>query len=198
MQIVHDLKNQLNGLKLYATFLKKRMEKGERPADEIETIAKIIAGLERAATDMTVLVRYGRTLDVRRQPRTDLSRLLAAAAGEKSVSVEGGGYEGEFDAALLGEALKTITSAALNGDGQTADENSPTINLRRDESGDTPRAIIEWSDVAQSGQPEDAFGAFAGGQGLCMALAARIIRAHGGEVGQEPGVMRARLPLAKV
>ena len=32
VQIVHDLKNQLNGLKLYATFLRKRMEKSERPA----------------------------------------------------------------------------------------------------------------------------------------------------------------------
>ena len=31
MQIVHDLKNQLNGLKLYATFLRRRIEKD--PAD---------------------------------------------------------------------------------------------------------------------------------------------------------------------
>jgi hypothetical protein len=27
MQIVHDLKNQLNGLKLYATFLRRRIER---------------------------------------------------------------------------------------------------------------------------------------------------------------------------
>ena len=38
MQIVHDLKNQLNGLKLYATFLRRRIEKNERPGDEQETI----------------------------------------------------------------------------------------------------------------------------------------------------------------
>ena len=40
VQIVHDLKNQLNGLKLYATFLRKRSEKSERPGDELETINK--------------------------------------------------------------------------------------------------------------------------------------------------------------
>src|SRR5436189_1688285 len=80
IQIVHDLKNQLNGLKLYATFLRKRMEKGERPADEQETISKLIAGLERAAADMTLLVRYGRPLDLRRQSGTDLAKLLADAA----------------------------------------------------------------------------------------------------------------------
>ena len=34
IQIVHDLKNQLNGLKLYATFLRRRIEKSERPDDE--------------------------------------------------------------------------------------------------------------------------------------------------------------------
>ena len=80
VQIVHDLKNQLNGLKLYATFLRKRMEKSERPADEQETISKLIAGLERAASDMTLLVRYGRPLDLRRQSGTDLARLLADAS----------------------------------------------------------------------------------------------------------------------
>ncbi len=29
VQIMHDLKNQLNGLKLYATFLRKRAERDE-------------------------------------------------------------------------------------------------------------------------------------------------------------------------
>ena len=49
VQVVHDLKNQINGLKLYATFLRKRMEKAERPADELETVAKLLAGPARAA-----------------------------------------------------------------------------------------------------------------------------------------------------
>ena len=197
VQIVHDLKNQLNGLKLYATFLKKRMEKGERPADELETIGKIIAGLERAAADMTVLVRYGRPLDVRRQPHTDLARLLAEAAGESSVGVEGGGYLGEFDAALLGEALQTISSGAGPVDTETDGKHSPAIKLRRGEPPGSPQAFIEWSAAAKHGPPEDVFSTFAGGQGLRMALAARIIRAHGGEVGQEAGVLRARLPLSE-
>src|SRR2546423_14028786 len=107
VQIVHDLKNQLNGLKLYATFLRKRMEKGERPADEQETISKLIAGLERAAADMTLLVRYGRPLDLRRQSGTDLAKLLADAA--PGARVADGSYEGDFDPALLAEALKNIT-----------------------------------------------------------------------------------------
>ena len=202
VQIVHDLKNQLNGLKLYATFLKKRMEKGERPADELETIGKIIAGLERAATDMTVLVRYGRPLDVRPQPRTDLARLLAEAAGGVPVRADGDGFDGDFDAPLLGVALQIITAGAGAGNGRNADaaaHDSPQIRLRRDDAGAAPEAVIEWGGgAAGAGAPEDVFDTFAGGQGLRLALAARIIRSHGGEVGQESGVLRARLPLSKV
>src|SRR5437870_10692723 len=76
IQIVHDLKNQLNGLKLYATFLRKRMEKSERPQDEQETVAKLIAGLERAAGDMTTLVRLSRPLELRRH-QADLIKIIS-------------------------------------------------------------------------------------------------------------------------
>ena len=79
VQIVHDLKNQINGLKLYATFLRKRLEKTDGRTDELDTVAKLLAGLERAAADMTTLVRYGRPLALRRVPHVDLGRLLVAA-----------------------------------------------------------------------------------------------------------------------
>lgn len=200
VQIVHDLKNQLNGLKLYATFLKKRMEKGERPQDELETVGKIIAGLERAAADMTVLVRYGRPLEVRTQPRTDLARLLTEAAGESAeVKADAAAYEGDFDPPLLKEALQTITNSVSPVNGQPAEgQASPQVRLRRDDDGaDTPQAVIEWDGAARNGVPENVFETFAGGQGLRLALAARVIRSHGGEVSQEPGLIRARLPLSK-
>ena len=55
LQVVHDLKNQLNGLKLYATFLRKRLERDDQALAERETVAKLIAGLDRAATDMPAM-----------------------------------------------------------------------------------------------------------------------------------------------
>src|ERR1043165_1566488 len=87
VQIVHDLKNQLNGLKLYATFLRKRMEKSERPSDEQETIAKLIAGLERAAGDMTTLVRLSLPLELRPQ-QADLAKILSGIGENIAVSFE--------------------------------------------------------------------------------------------------------------
>lgn len=199
VQIVHDLKNQLNGLKLYATFLRKRMEKSERPADELETIAKLIAGLERAAGDMTLLVRYGRPLELRRKPGTDLSRLLSEAAADEGVEAAEGSFEGDFDQEALREALKNITqgarSTAVEGTPDGENGGGPRLSLRREGAGADASAIIEWRGVAPAGV--DIFRGFAGGDGLRLALASKIIRAHGGELSQQGDVLSARLPLQK-
>jgi hypothetical protein len=192
VQIVHDLKNQLNGLKLYATFLRKRLEKAERPADEQETVAKLIAGLERAAADMNVLVRFGRQIELRRQPGTDLACLVADSADGAPFETDGGPFEGDFDPALLGEALKSITAGAL-GEGASAEGGGTRVRLRGEGSG----AVVEWLGAAPVAEGEDPFRSLAGSTGLRMALAARIVRAHGGEVSHEGGRVSARLPLQR-
>jgi signal transduction histidine kinase len=194
VQVVHDLKNQLNGLKLYATFLRKRMEKAERPADELETIAKLIAGLERGANDMTLLVRYGRPLELSRRPSTDLARLLRESAEGARVEVDGGAYEGDFDPTLLAEALKNITTGG-RASARSGEEGGAEIRLAREESGES--AVVEWRGVDVPDADGDPFRSFTGGAGLRLALAARVIREHGGEVSCEGGVIRARLPLQK-
>ena len=192
VQIVHDLKNQLNGLKLYATFLRKRLEKAERPADEQETVAKLISGLERAAADMNVLVRFGRPLELRRQPGTDLARLVADSADGAPFETDGGSYEGDFDPTLLAEALKSITAGARGEGGTEGGGDVPRVRL----SGEGSGAVVEWLGAAVS-DGDDPFRSLAGATGLRMALAARIVRAHGGEVSHAGGRIRARLPLLK-
>jgi signal transduction histidine kinase len=198
VQIVHDLKNQLNGLKLYATFLRKRMEKSGRPADEQETIDKLIAGLERAASDMTALVRYGRPLELRRQPAVDIVKIISDISMSKGVYFEAttASIEGEFDAASMTEALKAITAGALNMSRLEDGERSLSIHVRRDESEGAPTeaALIEWRGV-KSNSDHDPFHSFAGSDALRMSLAAKIIEAHGGETGQTANMLRVRLPL---
>src|SRR5882762_8340969 len=80
VQIVHDLKNQLNGLKLYATFLRKRLERSERPADELETVNKLITGLDRTAADLAMIVEYGQPLTLKKQAGIDLEKILREVA----------------------------------------------------------------------------------------------------------------------
>ncbi len=202
VQIVHDLKNQLNGLKLYATFLRKRMEKSERPADEQETIGKLIGGLERAANDMTVLVRYGRPIELRRQPHTNLVKIMnTVLTAEQPDAVvrfepEADILTGDFDTAAIAEALQTITVNALNSRPAGSDDSdSLLVNLRRDQSAReaTPQIVVEWRGVSTA--EGDPFHSFAGSNGLRMSLAAKIIEAHGGETESETDVWRVRLPL---
>lgn len=200
VQIVHDLKNQLNGLKLYATFLRKRMEKSERPADEQETILKLINGLERAAADMTALVRYGRPVELRRQPHVDLVKILTTiiqsdGLGPSGISLEPptGALKGEFDNVAITEALKTITAGASNLR-RVEDNDALLIYLRREETARGHMAVIEWRGVRLT-DGVDPFHSFVGSDGLRMSLAAKIIAAHGGEAAPDTGLLRVRLPI---
>jgi signal transduction histidine kinase len=197
VQIVHDLKNQLNGLKLYATFLRKRMEKAERPEDERETVAKLIQGLERAALDMTTLVRLGRPVELRRQPGVDLSSLLAEASNGTITPADGDetkSFEGEFDPAALGEAFKAIHTGASALFSRTDEAKPLEVSIKLDESNSLPQALIEWRGLKTATDP---FHSYAGSDALRMSLAAKIIEAHGGEALYEGDTLRLRLPFEK-
>ena len=128
MQIVHDLKNQLNGLKLYATFLRRRIEKSERPGDEQETIAKLINGLDRAADDLSTIVKYGQPVELKKQPGVEVDKVLrgvcatAAEAGSRIVldsSPES--VQGDLDLIKLTDAFKWLCAGAMKHK-QTQDE----------------------------------------------------------------------------
>src|SRR5688500_11779106 len=106
LRIVHDLKNQLNGLKLYATFLRKRLERDEHSPEERETIVKLVAGLDSAARDLTALVRYAQPQDLRQQSGVDLRSVINAAATDPAHRVSG---------ALSGSLLREIGDTPLLG-----------------------------------------------------------------------------------
>lgn len=181
MQIVHDLKNQLNGLKLYATFLRRRIEKNERPGDEQETIGKLINGLDRAAEDLSTIVRYGQPVELKKQPGVEVDKVLRAVCASLS---EGGSsiawknssdsIQGNLDLFKLTDAFKWLCNGALKlrPNGDEAGEVTVSIGAGDD------RAVIEWSGLRQLDR--DPFRSFAGSDEVKLALAAKILEAHGG------------------
>jgi signal transduction histidine kinase len=213
VQIVHDLKNQLNGLKLYATFLRKRLEKGERPADELETINKLIAGLDRTARDVSMIVEYGRPLNLKKQSGTDLEKLAREVAaslntenlsnrppvtggfsGPIVVDAQAGPLLGEFDRALMSEAFKWISLSAIKM--LTNKTNSAPLAIHlKDAAFESGRdGVIEWSGF--DSPDHDLFHSFAGSNEIRLSLAARIIEAHGGSATRNNDVLSVRLPLS--
>jgi len=204
LQIVHDLKNQLNGLKLYATFLRKRLEREDQPPDERETLAKLIAGLDRAAKDLTALVRYARPLDLRPQSNVDLQRIISsviADAAERETGglpkmkitahTEGDSFTGEFDSAALTEAIKAITDDVRAT--VSAKSLQPlSINLSR--AHETGGAALEWRGANFTNRG----GALTTNNScgtIHVELARKIIEAHGGKVSCEQDIIRVLLPL---
>ena len=204
LQIVHDLKNQLNGLKLYATFLRKRLEQKERSPEEGETLAKLIAGLDRAARDMTALVRYSKPVELHRQSRADLRGLISGAVKEMTArpgtdislvcEIEGSPLYGEFDAAALSEALQALTEEAVNG--LQRDEANVSLHAHRDDGAELSQAVIEWRGVKPGGR-NPAFRSPTGCGTVYTALAARVIEAHGGRLESDADTMRVWLPLSE-
>jgi light-regulated signal transduction histidine kinase (bacteriophytochrome) len=206
VQIVHDLKNQLNGLKLYATFLRKRLEKSDRPEDELETVRKLITGLDRTAADLSMIVQYGEPLELRKQPQVDLQKIMHSVAtslndsprvsgalvGSIVVNSQANSLLGEFDAELLADALKSISLGAMKLARQP-NEGSLEVSLK-DEAVETRRdGVVEWR-VFDS-LDHDPFHSFAGSDEIRMSLAAKIIEAHGGSAERQDGSLRVRLPL---
>ena len=201
LQVVHDLKNQLNGLKLYATFLRKRLEQKERSPEEGETLAKLIAGLDRASRDMTALVRYSKPVELHRRLRADLRDLLSGAVKEATArpgttvhlvcEIEDSPLYGDFDAPALSEALQALTEEAVNG--LVREEDNVTLHAHRDDQTESAQAVIEWRGVKPAGR-NPAFRSPTGSGSVYTALAARIIEAHGGRFESDANTMRAWTP----
>ena len=199
LRIVHDLKNQLNGLKLYATFLRKRLERDEHSQEERETIAKLVAGLDRAAKDLTALVRYAQPQDLRQQSGVDLRSVIQAAAHDPAQRVTGalsgsllgdicdGPLVGVFDPHMLADAFSSLAREAFAGRSASAD--SPvTLHAERSASEGLAKAVIEWRGLTLREDLEP---------GIHAQFAKRAIEAHGGVVEFDRDKIRVKLPLSE-
>lgn len=198
VQIVHDLKNQLNGLKLYATFLRKRLERSDRPEDEQETVGKLISGLDRAANDLSTIVQYGREIELKTQPGCDLQKVLRSICSELGANTvfepDVAPLIGEFDQSKLTDALRWIALGAAKY--QTDAEGNAGIKVAatRQMSNSHSRAIVEWR--GSRSWDHDPFRSFQGSDEIRMSLAAKIVAAHGGATDQSGASLVITLPLS--
>jgi nitrogen fixation/metabolism regulation signal transduction histidine kinase len=197
VQIVHDLKNQLNGLKLYATFLKKRLEKSERPAEELETVNKILEGLDRSARDASLIADYSRPIQLRKQAGVDLEKIVRQAttglALDITINAAPERLVGEFDPVLLAEALKSVSASAGQMNSAKAADALLQVHLKDESVEGKSYGIIEWKILDSS--DHDPFRSFAGSHEIRLALAAKVIEAHGGSAKRESDALCVRLPL---
>ena len=197
LRIVHDLKNQLNGLKLYATYLRKRLDRDENATTERETVEKLVAGLDHAAKEMAALVRYAQPLNLRRQPEAELRAIAHSAVHDPTYRVSGplitasttennDRLIGAFDPPALAEAFSALTREAL---ARRPADATVTLKLERLSGEPVPLALAQWSGLAR--QTKDS------SPGIHAAYARRIIEAHGGVVDFDNDAINVKLPLSE-
>jgi signal transduction histidine kinase len=209
-RLIHDLKNQMGGLKLYAAYLKKRF--ADQP-EGLEIVEKIVEGLNTMAEHASLVSRLTRPLELKREPG-DPSEILdhvindqRSRAGARSVKIEtkieNGLPPASFDAQQLRTAIGSILTRAI--------ESSAEGGLVRIELQSKPGEMqIEVSNQGEALSGEQRAALFdllaadrIGKTSLDMALARRIIEYHGGEVmalaaSTDGTVVRVILPISEM
>jgi light-regulated signal transduction histidine kinase (bacteriophytochrome) len=206
-EIVHDVRNELNALKLYATFLLKRSEKSKWLPDERETLTKLLSGLERSAGDLTMLVHYSRPIEPEKKSGISVQQIVESICSDRGLRArltgdleqalvaecDSGDFRGEFDLVLLTQAFRAITLGVLKQQRQKRSLDPIKIRLSTEESESGTVAVVDWecdglnmADLLVS----------VGTTGVCFSLAARILEAHRGTIERHSKSLRARLPLS--
>src|SRR5215470_18957662 len=89
-RLIHDFKNQLGGLKLYAAYLQKRFADN---AEGVEIAEKIARGLNEMAEQAAILNKLARPLELRPEPGDPASVIehivdgLRSRAATRSVQI---------------------------------------------------------------------------------------------------------------
>jgi signal transduction histidine kinase len=209
-RLIHDFKNQMGGLKLYAAYLKKRF--ADQP-EGLEIAEKIVEGLNTMADHASLVSRLTRPLELKREPG-DPSGVLdqvindqRSRAEARNVKIETKIENGLPPASLDTQQLRTAIGSIIT----RAIESSPAGGLVRIELQSKPGEMrIEVSDQGEllSGEQREAlFDLHAVDRisktSLDLALARRVIEYHGGEImalaaSTDGTVVRVILPILEM
>ena len=119
-RLIHDFKNQLGGLKLYAAYLQKRFADN---AEGMEITQKIAQGLNEMAEQAVLLQRLCRPIELQMAPgnpapvvESAVSTLGPRASAKRvkiSCDLEPGAPRVSFDPRQIGEALEAMRDALV-------------------------------------------------------------------------------------
>src|SRR5262249_30567767 len=133
--LIHDFKNQLGGLKLYAAYLQKRFAGNE---EGMEVAGKIAQGLNEMAEQAAILNKLCRPLELRIEPgglapvvEQAISRVRARGEAKRvKINFDLGpdSPQASFDQRLIGEALEAIILRAVD---ESPEDGEIRVSLRR-------------------------------------------------------------------
>jgi signal transduction histidine kinase len=188
-RLIHDFKNQLGGLKLYAAYLQKRFADN---AEGVEIADKIARGLNEMAEQAAILNKLARPLELRMEPGDPAVVIetivdgLRSKANTKQVrlsrDLEPGVGKISYDSRQIGAALESIISRAVDASPEDA---AVEVLLRRKD--DAVQIEVKDNGVTLNDEQRlHFFDPLAGDRinqaSLGLAMAKRIIEKHGGRI----------------
>jgi len=188
-RLIHDFKNQLGGLKLYATYLQKRFADN---AEGVEIAGKIAQGLNEMAEQAAILNQLSRPLELRMEKGDPaliieqvVSRLQSRASAKRAkitLNLDPDAPRITFDSRQIGAALESIISRAVDA---TPEDGEVEISLRRRDEA-LQVEIKDNGEMLDDNQRLSFFDPLAGDRlnkmALGLAMARRIIEKHGGRI----------------
>jgi hypothetical protein len=163
LRIVHDLKNQLNGLKLYATYLRKRLDRDENATTERETVEKLVAGLimpqkkwrrwfgtrnPRFAPTAEIGPAGNRTFGGSRSCLRVSGPLVAASSPEKTRSSWG------IRSACFGRSIQRVNARSAGAPGGGRNSNAQTRAPFKSATADGTRRMDRTRTPSSASRPE--------------------------------------------
>lgn len=194
-RLIHDFRNQLGGLKLYAAYLKKLLaqaEAAEARAESQDIAGKIIASLDAMAEHATLVNKLAKPVELRVEPG-DLVALVeqliaaqAQPASERGVMVSSNLVEElpefQFDPQQLRVALQPLLARAI---AVTPAGSVVKVELQN-QGGDCVLQITDQGPPLDAAQRQTFFDLLTNERlnktALDLVLAKRVIEAHGGTV----------------
>jgi signal transduction histidine kinase len=211
---IHEIRNQLGGLKLYATFLRKQLAGQSAEHNGVEIADKIIQSINVMTDYSGLLGRLGRPVKLNLEnvdARSLIESVLhdtSAQAGERGVTVNVTvtvNSDLTIDRSQLSRALSAVVSRAI-----ASSVKGGAVEVASFQEGEQPALSIEDSGAGSSQtrghMPETMALVLSNGRlteaTLELAIAERVITAHGGKIevsstGESGTRVTLRLPVTQ-
>lgn len=210
-RLIHDFKNQLGGLKLYAAYLKKRFAAHPDLAEGLEIADKIAQGVNEMTENANLVGKLTRPIELTRM-ETDFAALVEQAAGQVRQRIAERGLTVETDLAELSPDQKAVRldsqhmlsalNALLSRAVEATRENGRVRLRLRSGADELQLSIVDEGESLNDEQRKSLFG-FAANErvnkhSLNLVMARRIIEAHGWRIvalAAEPSGTEIRLTI---
>jgi len=194
-RLIHDFKNQLGGLKLYAAYLKKRFAAHPDLTEGLEIVDKITQSINEMTENANLIGKLTRPIELVLL-ETDFRSLVKQVVdqhkqriAERGLNVETNLVEDstalqrvKLDSQQMLQAVDALVSRAVDA---SRENGRMQVNLQNGD-GEARLSIVNESEPLSAEQHESLF-QIAGSErmnktSLNLALARRIIEAHGGQL----------------